>query len=262
MLKFYSYFKQATQGPCTGSRPAFYDIAGRAKYDAWKKLGNMSREEAMAKYVDELHTIVETMSYSDKVASFLEAPTNELDNLKMEDLQLIVGDVIARVQSEPNSPLVSRENSPSRLLSSLSSSRSASPVNLQNGINHTDDEGNGEEDFSDAEYEDTIETMDIPKKHIPNGYADYSHQNGYVSTHVPRSKTRRVDISEEIFKTISSLQADLAAVNTRIENVEKSLVKKSPTRQKFKMPIPVWAFIILWPIAVHFVMGRMNRRRL
>lgn len=56
MLRFYSYFKQATQGPCTGSRPAFWDVVGRAKYDAWKKLGDISKEEAMARYVDELHT--------------------------------------------------------------------------------------------------------------------------------------------------------------------------------------------------------------
>lgn len=56
MLRFYSYFKQATQGPCTGSRPGFWDLVGRAKYDAWKRLGDMSKEEAMARYVDELHT--------------------------------------------------------------------------------------------------------------------------------------------------------------------------------------------------------------
>lgn len=56
MLRFYSYFKQATQGPCSGARPAFWDVVGRAKYDAWKKLGDVSKEEAMAKYVHELHS--------------------------------------------------------------------------------------------------------------------------------------------------------------------------------------------------------------
>lgn len=58
MLRFYGYFKQATQGPCGGSRPAFWDIVGRAKYDAWKRLGEMPKTDAMAKYVDELHTYV------------------------------------------------------------------------------------------------------------------------------------------------------------------------------------------------------------
>lgn len=45
------------------------------------------------------------MSYSDKVASFLEAPTTELDRINMDDLELIAGDVIERVRSQPNSPI-------------------------------------------------------------------------------------------------------------------------------------------------------------
>lgn len=56
MLRFYAYFKQATQGPCKGARPAFWDLVSRAKYDAWKKLGDMSKQQAMTCYVDELHT--------------------------------------------------------------------------------------------------------------------------------------------------------------------------------------------------------------
>nr|XP_023024159.1 acyl-CoA-binding domain-containing protein 5-like [Leptinotarsa decemlineata] len=105
MLRFYAYFKQGTLGDCQGSRPAFWDVVGRAKYDAWKALQGMSKEESMAKYVDELHSIVETMSYSDKVANFLEAPTDELDSINIDDLQLVAGDVIERVRSLPNSPL-------------------------------------------------------------------------------------------------------------------------------------------------------------
>lgn len=56
MLRFYSYFKQATEGPCKGPRPAFWEVVSRAKYDAWKRLGDMTKAEAMARYVEELHT--------------------------------------------------------------------------------------------------------------------------------------------------------------------------------------------------------------
>lgn len=55
MLRFYAYFKQATLGPCCDARPGFWDLVGRAKHDAWKRLGDMSRNDAMTKYVDELH---------------------------------------------------------------------------------------------------------------------------------------------------------------------------------------------------------------
>lgn len=52
-LIFYSHFKQATEGPCEGTRPSFWDLVGRAKYDAWKGLGSMTKEEAKEKYVSE-----------------------------------------------------------------------------------------------------------------------------------------------------------------------------------------------------------------
>lgn len=45
------------------------------------------------------------MSYSDKVANFLEAPTNELDGINFDDLELVAGDVLEKVRSQPNSPL-------------------------------------------------------------------------------------------------------------------------------------------------------------
>ncbi|KAB5587208.1 hypothetical protein PHYPO_G00010450, partial [Pangasianodon hypophthalmus] len=32
MLKFYSYYKQATQGPCNIPRPGFWDPVGKVKW--------------------------------------------------------------------------------------------------------------------------------------------------------------------------------------------------------------------------------------
>uniref|UniRef100_A0A2R5L819 Putative acyl-coa-binding domain-containing protein n=1 Tax=Ornithodoros turicata TaxID=34597 RepID=A0A2R5L819_9ACAR len=74
-LKFYAYYKQATQGPvaeCKVPKPRFWDIVGNAKWDAWMKLGDMSKEEAMQKYVEELVKIVEAMSYTENVAKFMD----------------------------------------------------------------------------------------------------------------------------------------------------------------------------------------------
>lgn len=54
MLRFYSYYKQATEGPCQQAKPAFWEVVKKAKWDAWSRLGNMSRMEAMNNYVEEL----------------------------------------------------------------------------------------------------------------------------------------------------------------------------------------------------------------
>jgi len=51
-LKLYAFFKQASTGDPTGSRPGMFDMVNRAKYDAWADLKGMSRDEAMQKYID------------------------------------------------------------------------------------------------------------------------------------------------------------------------------------------------------------------
>lgn len=85
------------------------------------------------------------MSYSDKVANFLEAPTSELESINMDDLELIAGDVMERVRSQPNSPLGSREASPTRLSTFVA-------VKSEGG-------GGENSDHSDDEYIDTIEVF-------------------------------------------------------------------------------------------------------
>lgn len=192
MLRFYSYYKQATLGPCKGARPAIWNVVGRAKFDAWKTLGEMTRQAAMDSYVSELHRIVETMSYNDNVANFLEAQT-ELEAVSLGDLELVAGDVIERVRSQPNSPFgtfspifynklimelvdfllwgcynflwillskikiccltASREASPQRYRSSLETSPASSPsISPPPGVNNVPDS-----DHSDEEYIDTVD---------------------------------------------------------------------------------------------------------
>ncbi|XP_072307197.1 acyl-CoA-binding domain-containing protein 5A isoform X2 [Eucyclogobius newberryi] len=71
MLKFYKFYKQATVGPCNVPRPGFWDAVGKAKWDAWNSLGDMSREEAMAAYVDEMKLILEGMPMTPEVEELL-----------------------------------------------------------------------------------------------------------------------------------------------------------------------------------------------
>ncbi|XP_077347149.1 acyl-CoA-binding domain-containing protein 5 isoform X3 [Lithobates pipiens] len=72
MLKFYSFYKQATQGPCNIPRPAFWDPVGRYKWDAWNSLGDMTKEDAMVAYVDEMKKILESMPMTEKVEELLQ----------------------------------------------------------------------------------------------------------------------------------------------------------------------------------------------
>ncbi|XP_054876967.1 acyl-CoA-binding domain-containing protein 5A isoform X2 [Poeciliopsis prolifica] len=90
MLKFYSYYKQATIGPCNIPRPSFWDAVGKAKWDAWNSLGEMSEEEAMAAYVDQMKLILEGMPMTDEVEELLRilGPFYELIDEKKKITQI------------------------------------------------------------------------------------------------------------------------------------------------------------------------------
>ncbi|XP_071967312.1 acyl-CoA-binding domain-containing protein 4 isoform X3 [Engystomops pustulosus] len=59
MLRFYSYYKQSTVGPCNIPRPGFWDPIGKYKWDAWSKLGAMSQEDAMCAYIREMKMVAQ-----------------------------------------------------------------------------------------------------------------------------------------------------------------------------------------------------------
>jgi len=66
LLLFYGYYKQATQGNNTQSAPWAFDIVAKAKWDAWKKYENLSKEQAMQGYVDTLLKVIEDIPESEK----------------------------------------------------------------------------------------------------------------------------------------------------------------------------------------------------
>ena len=53
-------YQQATSGECNKPRPGMWDTAEeKAKYEAWRKLGSMSRAEAMHLYVQAIEVFDE-----------------------------------------------------------------------------------------------------------------------------------------------------------------------------------------------------------
>lgn len=51
LLELYAFYKQATEGDVSGSRPGMLDVKGRAKFDAWAGKKGTAKDKAMESYV-------------------------------------------------------------------------------------------------------------------------------------------------------------------------------------------------------------------
>ncbi|WP_042419427.1 acyl-CoA-binding protein [Comamonas aquatica] len=57
LLKIYALYKQATEGNNEAKKPSFTDMVGRAKWDAWEKLKDMSPDDAKQQYIDLIESL-------------------------------------------------------------------------------------------------------------------------------------------------------------------------------------------------------------
>ncbi|XP_063631569.1 acyl-CoA-binding domain-containing protein 5 isoform X4 [Cydia splendana] len=245
MLRFYSYFKQATEGPCDKPKPGFWDVVNRAKWESWNKLGNMSQTEAMQAYVDELHKIVETMSYSSDVASFLSVD-DEDEEFPNRDLELVAGDVLRRVRSEHNTPIGSR-----------SVSGTSSPVPR---TRHD----------SEDEYIDTVdsdpevaERAPAPAHAAPTPAPERAQtaprlSNGHA--HQITSQLTHLKVLEQLPGTLARLEADVAALRKAVEG-ERLMNQNHGWRWPWQeLSPPTLLLLAAWPFIAYKLTGRFQRR--
>lgn len=68
-LKIYALFKQATVGVNKGAKPSMVDFVGRAKWNAWSELGEMSQQEAEKAYIDLINELTSAQKAAEPVAT-------------------------------------------------------------------------------------------------------------------------------------------------------------------------------------------------
>mgnify|MGYP003983404255 CR=1 FL=1 len=66
LAQLYGYFKQAREGNIAFSRPSILNMRGRKMWDAWKSKENMSKENAMEKYVEIVYGLTNKSELLDK----------------------------------------------------------------------------------------------------------------------------------------------------------------------------------------------------
>ena len=57
LYALYALYRQANSGAAQGTRPAFANMVGRAKWDAWNTLQGKDGETAMQDYIDLIESL-------------------------------------------------------------------------------------------------------------------------------------------------------------------------------------------------------------
>jgi len=65
LLKLYGFYKQSLEGPCNIPKPNWYDLKGKAKWEAWKALGNLDPSEAKNNYIELVLTVSPEFSFDE-----------------------------------------------------------------------------------------------------------------------------------------------------------------------------------------------------
>ncbi|KAI9232445.1 MAG: acyl-CoA-binding protein, partial [Podila humilis] len=50
--QLYGAYKQATKGDVKGTKPTFFDIAARSKWQAWANMRGKTTDQAKEEYID------------------------------------------------------------------------------------------------------------------------------------------------------------------------------------------------------------------
>jgi len=104
LLNLYGLYKQGNEGNINIPRPNWYDLRAKSKYDSWKRLENMSQDEAKRKYIDLVESLDQNFASSSNAktksdswvsVSTMQRPPNEIDksitdfikNGKVEDVK-------------------------------------------------------------------------------------------------------------------------------------------------------------------------------
>eukprot|EP00099_Drosophila_melanogaster_P017782 NP_608729.1 uncharacterized protein Dmel_CG8814 [Drosophila melanogaster] len=279
MLKFYGLFKQATEGrPDVDKKPGFWDIVGKAKWQAWNDNRHLTKEEAMQRYVESLQEIIETMSFTENVQNFV-GSLDSLGNISLDELELVSPGMKELAESHPNSPFHSRTNSPQHGSScngepepepqatstaplatseTIKENGHSSPP-LTNGYGPKPTASYTQHDTHNFTSNSSVAIVDPSDDEYDDPY-DLSHE-------LTQAIGQNTDLLRQIQAAITRMNSDVGAVQQRVRSLEQSLnelrsgqkAAKGTVAQPRSLPAwwpfrnisPLWfAVLILWPFLV------------
>ncbi|GMS94028.1 hypothetical protein PENTCL1PPCAC_16203, partial [Pristionchus entomophagus] len=256
MLTMYGLFKQATEGPCTGSQP-FWNIVERFKWDAWNRMGELDKSGAMELYVE---GVLEKVDYVEENWDFDQMMK---DNAKdYERLQPILREkfrIIDRELIKEDGSRVQRTQTKRRTTGVLTfNPNRAKTRELTVEIPREDplifDKATPEDPCSDAEYCDARDDRSLSRS------SSFSIEDPEQSPDRVRSlKAYCARMNVELRAINATLNTLSSATETRHQSIIK-LIKNSAVF--FSIPSRIsWRglfFFLIWPFIVHWAIRRFG----
>ncbi|XP_019899738.2 acyl-CoA-binding domain-containing protein 5 isoform X8 [Esox lucius] len=221
MLMFYSYYKQAKFGPCNIPRPrGYWDTAGKAKWDAWNSLGNMSKTEAMQAYVSDIQLILETLPVTEEVSDLLEA----LGGVFFEEVE-------GGVQEEERPYAVAAERKhpgPNRSRLRMEDPRCGSEVSSSNGSMEPSVSSVTYGTHSSLNSEEEEEELAYSKQPLPENR--FQHLNGHLSEHLRATESDNEEFCDSIEHLVMEEESAVPRVHSsgrRASEAKRSLQRET-----------------------------------
>lgn len=263
LLRFYAYFKQATIGPNNQPKPSFWDVVNRAKWQAWYNLGDMSKEDAMQEYVDELKKIVETMAYTNPVADFVSSLDSFYESVSIDDLEMVVGPI-------ERGNLIEKNNCS---LISINEHQDLADTEIDEECFHDVLEVNnlssGERLINVQTVNQYLSSNDYIENFVPDNCIPISQQNGNSMIQLQCANDFLDEFKLQIRNTVSTMKYDLDIITNRVVKIELKLdeIKKTRERKHYQaLYFNLFQIVVLfgWPIIVQLIFNwfkRQNRQK-
>eukprot|EP01138_Halocafeteria_seosinensis_P008278 gb/GECG01008459.1/.p1 GENE.gb/GECG01008459.1/~~gb/GECG01008459.1/.p1 ORF type:complete len:303 (+),score=42.34 gb/GECG01008459.1/:1-909(+) len=126
-LQLYGLYKQATEGPCNKEAPSRLDFRNRAKWESWKRLGEMSKYDAKNAYVGLLDELAPQWSSFDLDGTETAPPTQPVDEagVSVSTMKHVLGDEAEKSEELDHLVLMIQNNQTQELRKALEGSDSA-----------------------------------------------------------------------------------------------------------------------------------------
>ncbi|XP_049637815.1 LOW QUALITY PROTEIN: acyl-CoA-binding domain-containing protein 4 [Suncus etruscus] len=256
MLRFYSYYKQATMGPCRVPRPGFWDPIGRYKWDAWNSLGLMTRDEAMPAYISEMKLVAQKVIDTVPLGEMAEDMFGTFEPLYrvIPDMprppESFLRRVAGQVPGEGPHPHCPPKGPPP------SSSEASTPKDLD------------AEDFCDSVEQLEPELVQAEKRECPGGEPSTRSNPSTMPTDkegLERGLQRPQELDTWLVRTVRALQDNMRDIQGRLQSLENLPCppKQKPSARPWPLQIsgPTLLFFLLWPFIVQWFLRQLRTHK-